>query len=338
MKLHLGLSTIAIVGLALAGCGGGGSGSTSTDSVNTNQPAVDVVDSGSVQKQIAASTYASPKREVYDYLNAQRLACGFGVLQQSAAIDTAAQAHADYMVVNNVSQTHYENVAQFPEGFTGNTPDARIAAAGYAVASGAGSEVIMGGGGVNSTYNATIGQDAVMDLFSIPYHGFGMLQSDSDVGIGFTQTAEGWRTNINFAFSAQRPKQLLAGNAVATYPCAGSSGLLSQSYSSENPSPIPGRDIGVNRIGTPIYLKVRDGNMLVVSTHDLRRVDENSPVATQLMSKASYDPAALFPDNSIAVVMPLEPLKTNASYVFTATGTNNGQPANVMFTFTTGAF
>lgn len=323
--------TAVVAALILTACGGGGGSSTPAGQNNNQtqtQPSTIVTTANPAN--YGAGTQ---QRNAFDYLQGQRSTCGFGLLEQSAQLDTAAQAHTDYLTLHNLVRTHLEDQVNFPAGFTGTTPVARMAAAGYALAFGAGSEVI--GEAQVSNYGTTIGQAATMNLLSLPLHGFGMLQGDRDVGVGYTNA----NTELiyNFAFSNARPKQLLASNEVRTYPCNGVSGVLSQSYYDEAPAPIPGRNLATQPIGHPIYLKARDGQTLTITTSDLRVQGGGAPVATQLLNRGS-DASNTIPDNSIAIVMPLAPLATNTTYAFTAAGTNAGEAFNVSFTFTTGGF
>jgi hypothetical protein len=114
-------------------------------------------------------------------------------------------------------------------------------------------------------------------------------------------------------------------------------GILSKSYTSEEPTPIQGRDIGATPIGHPIYLQARAGHQLDVVTSDLRAVGSNEPLTLILKTKAN-DPTGPIKDNSTVVLMPDAALAKNTSYVFSATVNNNGTPKNVNFTFATGAF
>jgi uncharacterized protein YkwD len=314
----------------LSACGGGGG--SSSDSGTT--PTTPTLAASSIVGTVSpANCAAGIKKSASDYLNAQRQGCEFGLLQQNAAIDTAAQAHTSYLDTNNLAQTHFEDFAAYPTGFTGNTVADRIAAAGYA--------------GVTSTevgstsvaaYGFDLGQAGVMDLFTAPYHGAGMLASFRDTGVGYVHngaSAVPDRLFMDFGTSAASPAQLLSSTQVATYPCAGTTGILSKSYGSESPTPIVGRDIGTTPIGHPIYLKVRDGQTLALTNYDLRVVGTNTPLALLLLNKAN-DVNGRFSDNSNAVLMPNAPLTGNTSYLFTASGANSGQAITVSFTFTTG--
>jgi uncharacterized protein YkwD len=332
MRLLPTLLLVFSVSTVLSACGGGGDTAPSGNPMPTTAA---TANDTTLQTQVAAATYArgTVQRDAFDYLNAQRQICGFGLLQQTASIDTAAQAHADYLLTNHLQITHYEDRIAFPDGFTGVLPADRLAAAGYAAAPGAGSEVI---GDPNASYGSTVGQAGVMDLFLAPYHGYAMLRSDRDVGIGFATNESRSPMVIDFGWTAQRPNQMLPASQVVTYPCEGITGVLSQSHHDENPTPLPGRNLQTDPIGHPVYLKVRDGNTLVLTSYALRQVGTGISLSLQLLDQA-HDPASLFTDRSSAALIPLVPLAKNASYLFSAAGTNNGNPFSMSFTFGTGA-
>jgi uncharacterized protein YkwD len=333
----------------LVACGGGGSGSASAPVVPAVPapvaapaapvtapvvvapvvvaPVVTAPAGSTIQTQVAAATYAvgTESRNAYDFLNSQRMKCGFGLVQQDARLDAAAQAHSDYLMNNNLQVTHYEDKAAYPNGFTGITPTDRVSYAGYPATATTGSEVISE---PNSTYGSTFGQ---------AYHGYAMLRGDRDLGIGFSKNAFRSPMELVFGSTTQRPDQLMAASEVKTYPCDGVSGVLSKSYFAENPSPITGRNLQADPIGHPIYVKVAQGNTLVLSSYEMHKVGTAESLALQLLDK-SHDPAGLISDNSSATLIPLSPLEKSATYTYTAAGTNNGVIFSASGTFSTGAF
>lgn len=346
--------TAAILLLATAACGGGGGDSTSTQApasgdvprgpstgatgTNVSAPVV-----SSIVTVVSPANYdpTSENGAAYEYLNSQRQLCGFGLLQQDARIDIAATAHASYLAANNIELSHYENKDQFPTDFIGVAPWNRMVAAGYPYQS-SGEVAGTVGGNKLLSYGVNIGKAGVMDLFTAPYHGVGMLSSFRDAGFGFVrQNTANTRTRtlqvIDFGTTSTRTAQLLDAATVATYPCNGSTGILSRSYASESPTPIEGRDIGTTPIGHPIYLKARDGNTLTVTSSDLRAVGTNESLPLILRSKAN-DTNGDFPDDSTVFLMPNTPLAKNTSYLFKANVVNNGAVKDISFTFSTGAY
>lgn len=319
----------------MAGCGGGGGGDTISSPVPLPTPVT--IGESTIVSEITASDYGagSAKEGAYIYINAQRVACGFGALQQNARLDRAAQAHSDYLAINNISITHFEDETRFPNGFTGVFPQDRGTAQGYAST---GYGEVIADDSLVLRGATTSGQARVMDLFTGPYHGMAQLLSLREIGIGHNVSTRRGTLNINMGTRNGAPAQLLASNAVATYPCQGTTGILSQSYASEFPTPVPNRNIGAhaNPIGHPIYVQVRDAQTLLLHSADLRKTDSSTPLALIKLDAASDHNHALQPN--VIVYMPDAPLEKNTAYQFNAAGTNNGQAVNVSFTFSTGAF
>ncbi|WP_228768052.1 VCBS domain-containing protein [Limnohabitans sp. DM1] len=54
--------------------------------------------------------YAAEKVAVFNRLNDDRALCGFGRMTQNALLDKAAQAHADYLAINKLENSHYETL------------------------------------------------------------------------------------------------------------------------------------------------------------------------------------------------------------------------------------
>lgn len=333
MKCITSFTLVLCVAIPLAGCGGSGGGSDNTTVATTTTTTLPV---SNIDNTTPIGSYGagSDKQAAFDYLNAQRIACGFGAVQQQAQIDQAAQAHADYLVLNNLALTHYENQSQYPAGFTGVDVAARETAAGYNLASS--DEVLIE---AVQAYAPSYGEDAIKEFFVGPYHGYTQLLGFTDVGIGINARHD---VAVDFGTTLSRPTQKLGWSDIATYPCAGTTGVLSQSYNDEVPAPIPGRNLLTNPIGTPIYIKARDNNVLTLTSYVLRMQGSTTPVGLMTLSR-NNDPGGLIPDQSVMILIPTAPLAKNTTYVLTATGTNvywqqASSPVNISFTFTTGAF
>lgn len=336
------LAAPMVAAVMLSACGGGGGeavGNATTTTVATTTTTT-AGGAASIVGVVSPANYVAGNdaRNAYDYLNAQRQACGFGLLQQNAQLDTAAQGHTDYMLTNGMSLAHLQDSTK--PGFTGTTLADRLTAAGYPTLGA--TEVVTA---EDTTYGTNFGQANVKAFLSAPYHGIALLRSyrDFGVGVGTTTPAPGsvfppnHIMTINLGTTTIRPAQLLATNAIATYPCSGSTGMFAKTYRNEAPAPIPGRNLLLNPIGTPIYLKVRDGQNLVLTSTDLREVGSNTSETLLPLSRAN-DTNNMFSDNSEVILIPNAPLKFSTTYRLQASGTNNGQALTVDFTFTTGAF
>ena len=98
----------AVVG-ALGACGGGGV----APGPPAPSPATPIAAQLAVPRPVG---YDADRLAAFDRLNEIRLSAGLGMLAQNAAMDRAAQAHADWIIAND-SFTH-EEVLGSP-GFTG---------------------------------------------------------------------------------------------------------------------------------------------------------------------------------------------------------------------------
>ena len=119
----------------IAACGGGGGGggaprATASAAVASGQAASDgAALPSTLVSAVPAASYApwSEAQQAFALLNEERQRCGFGLLAQSAQLDAAAKAHADWQILNN--QLSHREVPGTP-GFTGVTPLDRVSAAG----------------------------------------------------------------------------------------------------------------------------------------------------------------------------------------------------------------
>ena len=69
---------------------------------------------------------------------------------------------------------------------------------------------------------------------------------------------------FDFAIPAESTAQLPGSNDVLTYPCNGTTGVNYQ-LKSEEPSPIPSRNLAANPVGHPILVTVRYGNVITIT-------------------------------------------------------------------------
>ncbi len=316
---------------ALSGCGGGGDNNsnsqpaTGTPSTPTTPP---VVTTDSTVIMVApAGNYADADRlAAYNYLNTQRVTCGFGALAQSAALDRAAQAHADFVATNvdaghPDAYSHTEN-ASYP-GFTGALPIDRANSQGY--------------GGVSAGENLAAEDTALLaakGLLTVAYHTLGTLRVDRDIGLGISKKTATFATPITVVTLGLRSSsdaQYVDSKTVVTFPCDGQSGVTTTHFA-ELPNPLPGRDLAKNPAGRPIIVKIRAGQTLSVSDFSVATAGGTSVKAT-LLTKAT-DPNQYVLDNE-AVLIPDLPLTAKTTYTAKLVGTNNGQPISKTWSFTT---
>ncbi|MFJ1260564.1 CAP domain-containing protein [Cupriavidus sp. CuC1] len=324
--------TILVLSLlaVLSGCGGGGGGgdSTTSGSSQPTTPTVPVVTTDSTIVATApAGTYSdTDKLGAYNYLNAQRVTCGFGALAQNAALDKAAQAHADF-IAKNVdaghadAYGHLEN-ATYP-GFTGSAPLDRANLQSY------------GGVGVGEDISADpSAYVGVQEFLSVTYHAVSVLGGYRDLGIGVSKKTSTWALPVvvlNLGLRSTADVQNLDSKVVATFPCDGQTSVTT-AHGSESPSPILGRDLTINPAGRSVIAMVRTGQTLSVSEFTVTATGGTALKATLLTS--ATDPNKMLSSNVVALI-PDAPLAAKTTYTAKLVGTNNGQPVNKTWSFTT---
>ncbi len=335
----------------LSACGGGGGGDTSD---NTPTPVLPVVPvdpvaptpapgiNSSIVTSVAAPTYvmASEELAAFNVFNAERERCGFGLLAQNSALDTAARGHADWLLINNYTG-HYQAAGTL--GFTGVNPVDRNVSAGYdALGSFAYTEVQTDDGGAKTGRGAT----SVRGLLNAPYHMLGMMRGYRDVGISVRDKSDVNLSpnnrntlNIDFAYKNVVGPQLAATGSVRTYPCEGSTGL-DRLLTDETPNPAPGRDLRLNPLGTSIGVVVDVGKTLTITSASMIKVAGGTAVVLRTPITGSNDPNAIGGvtyitknEGFVSVDAPLEAL---TQYQVTIAGTSNGTAFTRTFGFTTG--
>ena len=322
----------AVVLAALASCGGGGGGGELTPPA-APQVAVAPALSG---------FYAAGSEELaaFNLLNLEREHCGFGSLAQNAQLDAAARAHADYQIFNNLI-SHVE-VAGNPNGFTGVLPSDRIAAAGYTDAGAVTDEIA---GFIGTNQKTGLGEQALRNLLNAPYHLQGLMSGFRDVGLSVRSgldTGTGSATvvlQINAAYKRSVGPQLLAAADVNTYPCEGTTGVNSK-LTNEEPNPVPGRNLSTTPLGSSVYVSVRVGNVLNITSASMIQIGTGQSVTLRPPITAANDPygpcaTGCFKTHQAYVVADA-PLQAMTSYQVSINGTNNGIPFTRSFRFTTG--
>ena len=341
------LSSLAMAA-GLVACGGGGSAGTSLPAaagggaVAAPQPVPSpgVITSTPLVLTVPAPLYAAGSEELaaFNLLNAERARCGFGKMAQSVQLDKAARAHNDYQIINN-TLSHYENFEKFPTGFTGETSSERVDAAGYKDAG----DVID-----DFAYQETVvdkagfGQIGMHTLLSAPYHMSSLLRGNRDVGVSVRAstdtTPQGVSPavflHVNAAYKINTGPQLIAAGDVATYPCAGSTGINSN-LSDETPNPVPGRNLQTNPIGSPVYVLLRQGNLLTITSAKMVETSTNTAIVLRAPVTRDNDPNFRFNSNE-GYVAPDAPLKPMTQHTVEIKGTNNGVAFVSQFQFTTG--
>ena len=349
------LSALALAA-SLTACGGGGGGDapqptstaiqvpTTVPTTTVPTPTIPVatiptVLTNSLVTSVPAPTYAAGSEELaaFNLLNAERDACGFGLLAQNGAIDSAAQRHSDYQILNNVI-THDQNQQTMPTGFTGTTVVDRLIAAKY-IASDADRastyETIVGSGTSTKTGQGALG---VRRLMNAPYHMIGMFSETHEVGIALRNGADNNSTTpgnygtFDFSSRSSAGNQLPDSSTVRTYPCNGTTGAL-RLLTGEIPNPVPGRDLNLNPLGSSVYINVRKGNTIAINTVSFVNVATGASVVTRLPISEKNDPNGSFRSHE-AYIAADAPLDKSTKYRVMITGTNNGVAFSKDFVFT----
>ena len=344
-KSRLGLISAAGLLALLAACGGGGDGSAAPAA--PGQSASPATPSPSIVTATDAPAYPNGSEELaaYTLLNAERNRCGFGLLASNAALDAAARAHADYLIINSLN-THLENATLFPEGFTGADPATRIKAQGYLDAGGLTDEFAFFTTSNPIQSELGIGELGIRALLNAPYHLNGLMTGYRDVGVAVRSNADTGRgsrgifVQINAAYKASVGPQLLGSSEVKTYPCDGATGINRQ-LTNETPNPVPGRDLSTSPLGSSVFIAVREGNQLGITSAAMTNASTGQAVVLRAPVTSANDPygpcvTGCFGPHQ-AYVVPDAPLQANTAYTVMIRGTNNGTAFSRTFTFTTGS-
>ena len=342
------LSVLALAAL-LSACGGGSDGDSALPVATPAQAATTPASPNPslVITPGAPPAYAPGSEELaaYTLLNAERGRCGFGLLAANAALDAAAKSHADYLIINS-QNSHLQNATQFPEGFTGTDPSARVRAQGYADLGGVTDEFAFFTSSRPPLPKRGIGVLGIRGLLNAPYHLNGLMTGYRDVGIAVRSNEdtgkgqEGVFVQINAAYTASAGPQLLGSSDVQTYPCEGTSGVNRQ-LTNETPNPVPGRDLRTAPLGSTVYIAVRQGNRLTISSAAMTRAGTGEAVALRQPVTSANDPygpclSGCFGPHQ-AYVVPDAPLLPDTAYTVMLSGTNNGTAFSRSFTFSTGS-
>ncbi len=322
----------------LSACGGGGGAVAPTSNSGTSAsaaaaaplppvPVTTVVTVPTLGTYLAGSEQAN----VYSLLNAQRIQCGFGALQQDARLDQSAGSHAVFLTENGTYYGHDEK-AGLPF-FTGVTESARALAAGYPNPVGAD---LATDAGLTSAPGELVTTRQARDLFGAPYHMLSLFDSFSDVGVGFSRKIRNTVeiNALNITLGRRAGVNDLDPDQVYSYPCAGTTGV-NPVLTNESPSPVP---LTLNpdnkRYGSPVIVKVRVGRLLALTSATLTPSAGGRAVPVQMVdTNSSPQPGFVLPSG--AYILPLSPLAPLTSYTVQLAGTSDGVAFAKTFSFTT---
>jgi uncharacterized protein YkwD len=337
---HIKLNFLATAFAAtLVACGGGGGGSApATPTTPTIATAPVFATTVPIVTSVPASTYApgSEEKAAFDLLNAERAACGFGLLAQNTALDNAARGHADWLLTNNYTG-HYQ--AAGTPGFTGVSPEDRIIASGYSSANTFKSTEVE-----NDQRLAKLGRgnDGVRELLNAPYHMVGMLRGYTEIGISVREVGSTIKDSalvIDFGNKNTSGLQTGTSNTLRTYPCAGSVGV-ERAMRGENPNPVPGRNMNAQPLGSSIGVVIDVDHIIKITNALMTNTTTGASVLVRAAVTKANDPNAAgenyYLNSNEAFISADAPLAALTTYQATINGTDNGVAFSRTFSFTTG--
>jgi hypothetical protein len=283
--------------------------------------------------------------------------CGFGKVTQDPKLDAASLAHALYLVNKSFASgtsfiSHYERDANnLPDvnnpDFTGEGLGERAVAQGYAYWALA---EILEATSQDYLMQPTIskleerGASSMRNLLNTVYHLSGAMYEGGDVGVGAdlkTVKINGttWREEYRFGalvgYKQNASHVVLGTRQIATYPCAGVTNIPpSFASANESPNPFPNSS---QLVGPPIYVKVDDGQTLVLTSYSIRL--KNGPTVPTVLIDYAYDQrVAKEVGLNESFVVPNVALIPSATYQVTLNGTINGTAfPSRSFEFSTGS-
>jgi len=296
------------------------------------------------------------RMEARTQLNSIREAMNMNTLMQNENLNSAAQAHADYLVLNNES-SHYE--IEGHTNFTGIKPFERAFYAGYNI-----SHV-----SENLSTKHPNAKSSIDGLFSAIYHRFGFLSPSIDeIGVGVTQNEQEsdksafvylmGNSELNRLCSlknfngtgkyvykvCKHSKHRIAEkkfyNAlnynkennpkIIIYPYDGQEEVPPAFYS-EVPDPLPDHEVS----GFPISIEFNDYffKELQVNSFKLFKKGEEEVINVRLMDKDS-DPHQRFTQKQYAL-FPLERLEYDTQYSAEVEYVSKNRTKKLIWTFRT---
>lgn len=328
----------------LTACGGGGGGSTVTGPVTANPtpstPSVSVA--GNLLSSVPPPTYAagSPELAMFNQLNSERAAGGFGMLAQSSALDQAAKNHANFMLLNYIAGGVWNTAlivavdtatgwltghieAPGKTGFTGVFPIDRATAAGYKAIYVA--EVISEG----SYFSQTQPFSGCVDrLLSSVFHRGALLTTqlrDFGASVSYMPDGKTYTCVIDPAFTTANAGVAPTG-WVGIYPSPGQTNVT-KSFANEAPDPLPSSPVK----GNPASVFIEPRNTLVVSSFTMTDGQGNK-VPAKLLQNVDFP---TYIGLNQAYLLPTSGLAGNTVYSMQFSGINNGTPFSRSWSFTT---
>jgi len=232
-------------------------------------------------------------------------------------VDTAMQAarnHSNYIGQNGWTLTHTE--VNGKPGYTGVNFWDRLTYAGYPGS--AAFEVVHS---VADAHAAITGANGWINTLyhRIPF----VAYSTKDFGFGAASSTQGQTSTVDFGSGNKAP----TATSMTTWPANGDTGIWTTFHNAyESPNPLP------NQQTAGYCITIVGASALTLATHDVTA--NNAAVPHIVMNKAN-DPAGLIPSSQLYLI-PNSVLSKNTKYTVHVTGTVNGSPYDMTFSFMPG--
>jgi uncharacterized protein YkwD len=310
----------ALIASLLSACGGGGGGTTEnvTSSVTTTASTPVGFDTTPyLGAPISTGNVATDGR---NWINYRRSQLGVVQLPQNTVVDRAAQSHSDYQRINDVI-THDEDASK--SGYTGVTLDARLATAGFKLTPNnyAYGEII------SATTNNS-GFFMAEELVTAIYHRFVMFEPVfKEMGTGSGTTARNYTYfTADFVANSGYGPGLGRGKLVG-WPVNGQTSVQPNFFSDqEEPDPVT----TANEVGYPVSVHGDISATVLVSNFSIRPRN-GSNLAVKLLQNSTDKNTP----KSAAAIIPLTRLNAATVYDVTFTGSADGVPVSLNWSFTT---
>ncbi len=253
------------------------------------------------------------------WINYRRSQAGLPPLRRDPLIDLAASRHSNYQQLNNLV-THDED-SEHP-GFTAATASERLRATGFPLlsASFADGEVIAATG-------APDGFASAEGLLGAIYHRYVVMEPRFDaVGAGAAHRDGGyyWLTVVLVGMQGSIG---LASGSIAVWPVPSQQRVRTNFFSDqETPDPMP----AVDEVGYPVSVHANLNAVLTVDRFLLNDPEGRAVAVRQLDGAADRDTPP-----SAAAIIPLQPLRSGATYSVQFAGRVDQQPVERSWRFTT---
>ncbi|WP_241019487.1 CAP domain-containing protein [Burkholderia sp. Ac-20345] len=323
----MGLSAVSIATLlTLAACGGGDSGGSAPGAGSSSGSPTPPPTASSGNVSPAQYAAGSAQRAIFDTINQQRQTCGFPALTENTLLDTASQAHADYIGKNGGTITDSE-VATNP-GFTGAGYADRATHAGYPA-----STVFMGGESAGYWTNATLSETAYGTNIATAwssgvYHVGAFVWPVTQIGAGWNETTVNGFPEAHGVITVANLKSM-NGSVPLMFPCDGATGVP---YKVVGETPTPPNTNGT--LGPTVAVSANPGDTVVLTSGTL--IDTSGSVINLQVLNSTNDTNKLIQAFE-ARAYSATPLAANTKYSVSLSGTINGTPFSRTGSFTTGS-